>query len=275
MNKEVENFLSSHPYAEKTKESYRRILAEVVNIPDLHALDAAQLIKLINRHRWGNSQQNVAIHCIKKFLRWSFGSNHPALNARIKRIEPPPRRSLNPDQALQVLASFNTYKPAGARDLAIVAFGLDTGFRRQELCQMQLADLDFYNNTARALCKGGQWGIGAFSEETAQIIQRWLNFRKPADGVGNLFVSVYDGKAISGYGMASLFKRLSKRIGFQISPHDLRSSFATLATLYGAPSRSLQLAGRWHSPEMVEHYTGNLQINAVRPFLAMANLKKR
>lgn len=275
MNRIVENFLSSHPYAAKTKESYRRILAEVVNLPDLHALDAAQLIQFINRPGWGNSQQSVALHCIKKFLRWKYGSLHPALAACIKRIEPPPRRSLNPDQALQVLASFDTYTPAGARDQAIVALGLDTGFRREELCSMQLENIDFYNNTARTLCKGGQWGIGAFTDETAQILQRWLNFRKPADGVGNLFVSIYNGKAISGYGMASIFKRLSKRIGFQISPHDLRSSFATLATFYGAPSRSLQVAGRWRSPQMVEHYTGNLQIDAVRPFLAMANLKKR
>lgn len=275
MNKEIENFLASFPYAEKTKESYRRILAELVTLPDLHALDAAQLIQFINCPGWGNSQQNVALHCAKKFLRWRFGNLHHALAARIKRIEPPPRRSLDPNHALQVLASFNTYKPAGARDQAIIAFGLDTGFRRQELCNINLADLDFYSNTARALCKGGQWGIGAFTDETAQILQRWLNFRKPADGVRNLFVNVYNGKALTGYGMGCIFKRLSKRIGFQISPHDLRSSFATLSTLYGAPSRSLQLAGRWKTQEMVEHYTGNLQINAVRPFLPMANLEKR
>lgn len=275
MNKEVENFLASFPYAEKTKESYRRILSECVSIPVLHTLDAAQLIQFINRPGWGNSQQSVALHSIKKFLRWKYGDLHPALSARIKRIKPPPRRSLNPDQALQVLASFNTYTPAGARDQAIIAFGLDTGFRRQELADIQLANLDFYDNTARALCKGGQWGIGAFTPETAQVIQRWLNFRKPADGVGSLFVSVYNGKSLTGSGVASIFKRLTKRIGFQISPHDLRSSFATLATFYGAPSRSVQVAGRWRSPEMVEHYTGNLQINAARPYLAMAHLKKR
>jgi len=233
------------------------------------------VIQFIHRPGWGNSQQRVALHCVKKFLSWRYGALHPALSARIKRIEPPPRRSLNPDQALQVLASFNTYTPAGARDQAIIALGLDTGFRRAELCSLQLADINFYTNTARALCKGGQWGMGAFTEETAHILQHWLNFRRPADGVGNLFVSVYDGSAITGDGMNCIFKRLSKRMGFKISAHDLRSSFATLATLYGAPTRSLQLAGRWRSPEMVEHYTGNLQIDAVRPFLAMANLNKR
>lgn len=275
MNREVENFLSSHPYAEKTKESYRHILQLLITVPDLTQLDATGLINFISRPGWGNSQQSVALHCIKKFLTWKYGSLHPALTARIKRITPPPRRSLNPDQALQVLASFNTYTPAGARDLAIIAFGLDTGFRRKELCEMQLTDIDFYSNTARALCKGGQWGIGAFTPETAHILQQWLNLRKPADGVGTLFINIHTGQSLTGYGMGCIFKRLSKVVGFQISAHDLRSSFATLATLYGAPSRSLQVAGRWNSPEMVEHYTGNLQINAVRPFLAMANLKRR
>jgi integrase len=274
MNNQVENFLSSHPYAEKTKVIYRPILCELVTIPNLDSLDAQGLLNFITRPGWGNSQQSVALHSSKKFLRWKYGASHPALNARLKRIHPPPRRSLDPDQALNVLASFDPYTPAGARGLALIAFGLDTGFRRAELCSMQLADLNFYNNTARALCKGGQWGMGAITAETAHIIQQWLAFRKPADGVGNLFVSLKTGKALTGEGLKCFFLRLSESLGFKISAHDLRSSFATLSTIYGANTRTLQLAGRWQSPEMVEHYTGNLQINAVRPHLPMANLLK-
>ena len=274
MNSQVENFLSSFPYAEKTKIIYRPILESLISVPRLDQLDPQGLVNFINRPEWGNSLQNVALHCSKKFLRWSFGALHPALNTRIKRIEPPPRRSLNPDQALQVLASFNPYTATGARGLALIAFGLDTGFRRAELCSIQLADVDFYSNTARALCKGGQWGIGAFTPETGHFLKSWLAFRKPADGVGNLFVNISNGRPISHNGLGSLFKRLSSRLGFQISAHDLRSSFATLATIYGAPSRTLQIAGRWKSQEMVEHYTGNLQLNAVRPHLPMANLLK-
>ncbi|HXF86126.1 MAG TPA: site-specific integrase, partial [Anaerolineales bacterium] len=109
---------------------------------------------------------------------------------------------------------------------------------------------------------------------TAAIIQNWLNFRKPADGVGNLFVSLKTGKPLTGDGLNCFFKRLSKILGFRISAHDLRSSFATLSTMYGAPTRTLQLAGRWKSEKMVEHYTGNLQISAVRPYLPLANLLK-
>ena len=274
MNREIENFLSSFAYANSTKESYRRVLAQLMIIPDLEKLEPADLINFVDKPGWGNAQQNVALFCVQKFLRWRYGSLHPALLAKIKRIKPKPRRSLTKDKALQLLASFNPYTFTGARDLAIDAFGLDTGFRREELCSMQLANVDFENNKAMALCKGGQYKYGAMSPETAHIIESWLQYRKPADGVGNLFVVRKFGIPISSSGMASIFKRWSKVIGFKISPHDLRSSFATLATIYGAPSRTVQVAGRWSSSEMVEHYTGNLQLDAIKPYLPMHNLKE-
>ncbi|RIK31162.1 MAG: hypothetical protein DCC56_02945 [Anaerolineae bacterium] len=274
MNNEIETFLASHPYSDSTKDSYRRILAALVSVCNLAALDAAQLIQFITRPGWGNAQQNVALFCVKKFLKWKFGALHPALAAKIPRIKSTPRRSLDPDKALQVLASFNTHTASGARDLALVALGLDTGFRRQELGSLRLADIDLDSNTAKALCKGAQWGYAVFSIETAHLIQHWLKFRKPADGVGNLFVNIKTGKALTGNGIACIFKRLSKSIGFKISAHDLRSSFATLSTIYGMPSRTAQKAGRWSSIEMVEHYTGNLELESARPFLPMANLKR-
>jgi integrase len=275
MNREIENFLSSFPYAERTKEIYRRILGELVLLPELDQWDAASLIEFLQKPGWGNSQQNVAIFCVQKFLRWKYGALHPALGAKIKRIKSLPRRVLSPEKALQVLASFDPYKVGGARDLAIIAFGLDTGFRRHELCSLQLEHVDFYSNTALALCKGGQWGYGAFSPETAIILQAWLRFRKPADGVGNLFVSVKTGRGLTGDGMNCVFKRLTKSVGFKVSAHDLRSSFATLATIYGAPSRIGQEAGRWGSIQQFEHYTGSLRFEAIRPHLPMANLKKK
>jgi len=274
MNREIENFLSSHKYADTTKDSYRRILKQLVTIPDLESLDATGLLEFIDKPGWGNSQQNVAIFCAQKFLRWKFNDQHPALAATIPRIKPLPRRVLSPQQALELAASFDTYTAIGARDLAIIAFGLDTGFRRNELCSMQLANVNFYNNTATALCKGGQWGIGAFSAETAAILDHWLNFRKPADGTGNLFVSMKTGRGLTGFGMATIFKRLSKVIGYTISPHDLRSSQATLAAIFGASSRAGQIAGRWKTQEEYEHYTGTLQLDLIREHLPMHNLGK-
>lgn len=274
MNSTIENFLASFPLAETTKDRYRRVLAYLIEVPNLENLEPSKLLELIKRPEWGNSQQHIALCSSQKFLRWRYGHNHPALSAKMKRIKSKPRRSLNPDQALELLASFDPYTPKGSRDLAILAFGLDTGFRRAELCSMQLADINFYTNTAEALCKGGQWGYAVFSPQTAAIIQSWLQFRKPDDGIGNLFVNIRTGKALTGDGMGCIFKKWSADTGIKVSPHDLRASFATLATIYGIPSRTGQLQGRWSNIEMFEHYTGNLQLEAARPYLPMANLKK-
>src|SRR6266498_1773612 len=126
MQSEIENFLASFKFAASTKDSYRRILNQLITIPDLDQLDAAGLIQFIEKPGWGNSQQNVAIFCSQKFLKWLYNDKHPALTAKIPHIEPKPRRVLSEENALQLLASFNTYEPEGARDLAIIAFALDT-----------------------------------------------------------------------------------------------------------------------------------------------------
>lgn len=272
MKREVENFLSSFKYAKSTKESYSRILAELITIPNPDRLDAAGLIQFIEKPGWGNSQQNVAIFCCQKFLRWKYGDDHPALKATIIRIKPEPRRVLSQTQARTLLASFNPWTASGARDLAIIAFGVDTGFRRAELCSMQLQHIDFYSLSAKALCKGGKWGWGAFAPHTAAMLQHWLAFRKAAPGIDNLFVSLKGGKALTGCGMGCVFKRLTNAIGFTISPHDLRASMATLAAEFGASSRAGQIAGRWKTQEEYEHYTGRLQLDLIRPHLPMANL---
>lgn len=275
MNREIENFLSeAFGYSESTKVSYRRILNMLIELPNLDTLDAAGLIEFIKKPEWGNAQQNVAIFCSQKFLRWRYGSLHPALRAKIKRIKPKPRRRLSQKQAQALLAHFNPWTQSGARDLAIIAVGVDTGFRRNELCSLSLKNVDFYTNTASALCKGGEWGSGAFSPNTAAIIQQYLAFRKAAPGVDNLFVSLKGGQALTGNGMGCVFKRLTKAINFPISAHDLRASMATLAAEFGASSRAGQIAGRWKTQEEYEHYTATLQLDLIRPHLPMANLTK-
>ena len=275
MNNDVEEFLACNLYADSTKKKYRANLPRLLDVPDLEHLSAAGILALISRPSWGNTQQAFTLYSYQKFLRWKYGATHPALNAKFKRIKPKPRRSLDPGKALQLLASFNTYTPIGARDLALAAYALDTGYRRAELCNTLIEDIDFTKNTALALCKGGQYKYAAFSPETAHLIQNWLQVRRAAQGVNNLFVSVRGGHALTGDGMGCIFRAWSKVVGFRVSPHDLRSSFATLTTIYGAPSRTVQLAGRWSSIEMVEHYTGNLQLEAIRQHLPMHNLGQK
>jgi integrase len=272
----VERFLSFHPYARNTHDRYLRVLGLAYGQP-VEDWQAVDLIGFVTRPEWGNSQQRLALYAFRKFIRWRWGDDHPALKANIKQVKPKKQRTLSAYQALELLASFDTSCPAGARDLAIAAVALDTGLRCSELCRLELGDVDLCARTLQVIIKGGQWGMGVFSEQTALYVSAWLAFRKPADGVGTLFVSLQHqrlGRPLTREGLQGIVEWWGLRLGMKLSPHDLRRTFATLSTIFGAPSRIVQVAGRWSSIGMVERYTRGLEMTAIAPYLPVAHLVK-
>jgi integrase/recombinase XerD len=278
MNSEVSDFLASHTYSDATRAIYARVLSNL-NDQDLNAWSASDLLAYVKKDSWGNSLQCTALYALRKFIRWKYGAAHPALSAKIKRIKPRPQRSMSYEQVLTLLASFDTYTAIGARDQALLAVALDTGFRVSELARIQLADVDLEHRSIQVVIKGGQWGFGVYSPETGAILDRWLSFRKPADGVNALFVSVKKnrriGRQLTPEGIKTLFKRWGEKAGFKLSPHDARRTFAMLSTRNGAPSRVLQVAGRWSDIKMVERYTAQLEASAIAQYLPMANITPR
>ena len=268
----IDDFLASNPYSANTKASYHRVLVRLIKLPDLATLSAAALLDFVSLPTWGNSQRYVALGACRQFLRFAFGETHPALRARIKRQRPKMQRTLDHSHALELLASFDPRTPKGARDLALAALALDTGLRCSELCHLLLEDTDLDRRILQVVVKGGQWGTGVFSPHTAQYLSAWLAFRKPATGVHTLFVSVKTGKCLTREGLQTIMKRWGAKIGIKLSPHDLRRSFATLSTIFGAPSRVVQCAGRWSNIAMVEVYTRSLDQAAIAPYLPLENL---
>jgi len=238
---------------------------------------ACDLLAFVSRPEWGSAQRCVAFYALRAYLRWRWGDNHPALLAKIPAVKSKKQRVLTADLALRLLASFDTSTAAGSRDLALCAVALDTGLRCSELCRLALPDVDLSARTLQVLVKGGQWGIGIFSEQTAFYIDGWLSWRMPAPGVETVFVSFQHarcGCSLTREGLQGIVKRWGVRLGIKLSPHDLRRTFATLTTIFGAPSRVVQEAGRWSSITMVERYTGSLNASAIAPYLPVSRLLK-
>jgi len=279
----VDDFFASDEYSEATKVSYRRILDLLVQEPEIASWTASDLLNFVkanvngDEHR--NTQRYVALCACRSFITWRYGQVHSALSARIKRVHPKKQRALTMNQLVELLASFDTSTAIGARDLAILAVAIDTGLRRSELARIDLNDVDLENLRLQVVVKGGQWGVGVFSQQTAFYIESWLNFRKPATGVNTLFVNLlqnkYNGQPLTGHGIKMIFRKWSRRVGFVFSPHDARRTFATITTLLGAPSKTLMVAGRWSNLEMVDRYTKNITEDAIRKFLPIANLPKQ
>lgn len=273
-NQQLENFLASaHAYAESTKRTYRDVIPRVLDqVQDPASLTAADLIRLIDQSGWGNARQCVALAAIKKYLAWGYGQAHPAKTAKIKRVQGKVQRALDEETAMKLMASFDTYIPKGARDLAICSLALDTGLRVSELCRLQLADTDLEHRTLQVIVKGGQWKSAIYGTGTAANIYRWLNYRRIADGQGYLFTHIKTGDGLTPEGLYMIVKQWGLNIGIQLSPHDLRRSMAVMGWLNGASDRTLMEMGRWESPEMIKRYTRTLRLEQVRQYLPVDRL---
>jgi len=273
MKIDLSNFLASFPYADSTRRTYRDILSRILaRSQDLARMTASELLEILDQSGWGNARQCLALAATQKYLGWKFGKSHPALSAKLKRIQGKPQRSLSPEVALKLLASFDAYTAKGARDLAICMLALDTGLRESELCRLQQADTDLEHRVLQVIVKGGQWEAAAFGMNTAAHIERWLHYRKIADGLGFLFTHTKTGKGLTPEGLYSIVREWGWRIGIELSPHDLRRSMAVMGVLNGASERSLMEMGRWKSSTMIKRYTRTLRLEQVRKYLVVDNL---
>lgn len=268
---EIDEFLASNTYADSTKRTYTDLLTRLITKTDPASLTAAGLVKFVQSQKWGNNRQCLALAASQQFIRWKFGHQHPALNARLKRTTGKPQNSLDQNTALKLLASFNPWTPKGARDLAIAALAIDTGLRASELCRLQLDHIDLVRNSLQVIVKGGAWEAAIFTPQAGARVAHWLAFRTAAEGTKSLFVNIQTGKQITVEGLRSIVKVWGKNIGIDLTTHDFRRTFAVLATEEGAPERTIMDGGRWKTSQMVKRYTRNLRLEAMRQYLPGKN----
>lgn len=259
----IEQFLATNGFARTTQRSYRYVLRRLIadNSGDLGEMGAADLAAWLDEQSWGGALRWTAMCTVKRYLRWAYGDEHPALSLVMRREESPPQRSLKLKQVEQLLRSFDTRATRGRRDLAMCTLMLDSGLRAAEVCRLEMRHVDHMDRSFRVLIKGGRWGSGSFSIYTQSCLLAWTADREAAaqPGIKTLFVSLggkRPGTALSPYGLDAVVKKwgIDSEIG-AMSPHDLRRTFATTAIRLGAPSRVVQAAGRWSNLTMVEHYT--------------------
>lgn len=272
---DLERFFLENPVSVNTEDRYRRALRVVLDGCDPRRLSALEFRQRLTRDGWGSSTTWVAFCAVRRFLTWRYGSKHPALALKLRRLESDPQRCLTEDQAVRLMALFDVRTPKGARDLAMAAIMLDAGLRCSEVCGLLLTGLDLQGRAFRVRAKGNQIRFGVFSVPTQMILDAWLSIRIGRDDT--VFVSIggnTPGKRLTRDGLGSTVRKWGKQIGIQLSPHDLRRSYATFSTYAGAPGRILQIATGWHDLKMVERYTGSITPAAMDPYFSVPWLLK-
>ncbi len=275
----INEFLATSSYTRATKRTYTQIL-EVFTLEVNHSASeptAAQLVAWLDGHdkevggNWGNARINLALACVQSYIRSLYGSNHPALNAKVKRHQGKLQRAITQAQLDALLSTFDTLTPKGSRDLAMASLMSQAAFRASEVCRLRQEHVDTEHFTAQVLVKGSQWRVGVFGEETSQYIELWKRHRELLNPQGGrLFVSLkngYVGKPLTPEGLNQIVRGWGKRINIKLSPHDFRRGFATIGGENGAPDTLLMYGGGWHDQNAFNRYTRTSRLASLRKYL--------
>lgn len=197
---------------------------------------------------------------------------------KLKRVEPGPQRTLTAGKVEDLFSQCDISTVKGIRDRAILAVMLDTGIRAFELCGLLVKNLDLEERSFTCLTKGGEWQTKVISDKTLLYLDEWLTQRAGviANGqVQTVFVSLgglTPGMPLTTSGLRIIFRYLGVKSGMEVSPHDMRRTFAVLSVQSGAPTRLVQKQGGWSSVAMVERYTKALTAKDFLPWSPMLGI---
>lgn len=165
-------------------------------------------------------------------------------------------KSLTRDEARRVLLFVRNHDwptpYARARNTAIVATMLLAGLRRSEVVKLRREDI--HDGAGAIVVRAGKGRFGG-KDRTAYMAPQFepiLNdycvvraSRKTMHPA--LFVGIYRDIPVTSEAIKRLFETITARVGFRVSPHRLRQTFATLLRQAGVADRvSMDLLGHEH-----------------------------
>jgi integrase/recombinase XerC len=152
------------------------------------------------------------------------------------------------DEMFRLLDRPDRNNPLGLRDLAIMEVLYSCGIRVSELTAMNTESVDLEEGLVKVLGKGNKERIVPIGKEAMGSLRNYQDasrgLRKSGEGGAKgapLFINFRGGR-LSSRSVGKLIKRYGKEGGLalDISPHDLRHTFATHLLDGGADLRSVQ-----------------------------------
>ena len=146
------------------------------------------------------------------------------------RIKAVPRKlpvALSSEQVQRLLAEPKSDTVIGLRDRAMLAL-LGTGIRASECASLRCGQVDLTQLTITVQGKGGHERVIPLNPELAEVLRSYVQARGPALPTAPFFRSRF-GRQLS---RGSVYERVRtwgqrSRVGFPLSPHRMRHTFAT------------------------------------------------
>lgn len=201
---------------------------------DLVSITASDVLLFLDHIRPGLKPSSEATHTVilKTFFKWCMEMNFVELSPayRIKVRLPKPQASISRAMPKKVLNDMYSrvqgkQRLFAVRDYALLCFLDDTACRRGAVAELEIDQIDFDQNIAYSLEKGGDKKPLEFSSRAAAALKAWLKVR-PRCKHNYVFTHLLKGR---GYGplqpgtISSIVYRLSEQVGERgYGPHSLR-----------------------------------------------------
>ncbi|MFG3618017.1 tyrosine-type recombinase/integrase [Nocardia sp. NPDC047654] len=142
------------------------------------------------------------------------------------------------------------------RDNAIIRLFADTGCRCGEVANLGLDDLDFEENSALVVGKGGRPRSSPFGDKTRIALRRYLRARNQhqfAKKSDRLWLGRQG--PMTDHGIRQMLERRAEAAGIDhIHPHMLRHWFAHNWLANGGQEQDLMMLAGWRSRQMLDRY---------------------
>ena len=126
------------------------------------------------------------------------------------------------------------------RDRALIEVLYATGMRIGELASLNKADINWSERTLLiASGKGKKGRITVFTPECASRLQMYLNNR--TDHLPGVFLNAKGTSTFSRWGNTVMFQTFSEQLGFRVTSHMLRHTFAAHLAQKGMPLAYIQV----------------------------------
>ena len=259
-SKAAERFLASASLSEATRRAYRVDVEEfcewlVARKTKLDAVDVGVLaayVAELGAARAGRTPRKLApstisrkLAAVRAFLRFSLGPAHvpdaPLAPRRRRRLPDAPKES----EVEGVLAELEGDDPLGLRNRALVELVYSAGLRSAEAVGLDLADVDFDQETVHVRGKGGKERVVPLGRAARAALEAYFTRERPKLLRGRASPHVFvgpGGKPLTRQAVWKLVKRRAGGAGLagKVSPHTLRHTFATHLLGGGADLRVVQ-----------------------------------
>ena len=197
---------------------------------------------------------------LRAFLRWAWDeyditTRNPIEKVSCSERQPVPIPGFTMDEIDQLIKAAKAGK-FPQRDLAMIYLFVDTGLRRQELCDLRFRDIDLNSGRITVECgKGGKYRQVFCGNECRKMLRKYAACVADVRPDDFFFLSD-EGFPLTTSGMVSILRRLEKRAGFDRYRgfHGMRRCFALERLRNGDDIFSIQRALGHSNPTVTQRY---------------------